>query len=359
MGVTRRKCGTWNLNYMVGGKQVFESTGSKSKRFAQKLLAIRKAEVLEGRFQFVSSRPPTLGEWSDQFLESVQNPSTKRGYTSNVKSLKQFFGADTRLSHITVRRIEEYKRKRLVPGTGPAIINRDLAVLRTMLNRAARQKLIGRNPFQDVDFLDERSVRRQPHILTFEEQEKLLAVAPPRIRSLVVLITETGLRINREALALKWEDIDFANDSLFVRQSKTPSGRRRIPLSTLCKAELLKWRDLLGPEFSQFVFPRMDGTRNPLQGGRKSWVSALKKAGISFFPIYNLRATFASRLSAAGCPDTFVAQMMGHSTTSILSTYSKAVDEFRRDAIRKLEEHRQSANRVQNPESPPAARQPN
>jgi hypothetical protein len=42
-------------------------------------------------------------------------------------------------------------------------------------------------------------------------------------------------------------------------------------------------------------------------------------------------------LSAAGVADLFVAQMIGHSSTSILQKYSKAIDEYRRDAIRKLE----------------------
>ncbi len=39
---------------------------------------------------------------------------------------------------------------------------------------------------------------------------------------------------------------------------------------------------------------------------------------------------------AAGVPDLFVAQMIGHSSPSILRIYSR-VDEFRRDAVRKLE----------------------
>jgi integrase len=64
---------------------------------------------------------------------------------------------------------------------------------------------------------------------------------------------------------------------------------------------------------------------------------------IPFFPIYNLRATFASRLSAAGLPDNLVAGMLGHSNPSILQTYAKVVDEYRRDAIRKLESYRKTA----------------
>ncbi len=35
--------------------------------------------------------------------------------------------------------------------------------------------------------------------------------------------------------------------------------------------------------------------------------------------------------------------MMGHSTPSILHTYAKTVDEYRRDAIRKREVFRESA----------------
>jgi integrase len=58
---------------------------------------------------------------------------------------------------------------------------------------------------------------------------------------------------------------------------------------------------------------------------------------VNYFPIYNLRATFASRLSASGAPDVFIAQMMGHTTPSILHTYAKAPDEYRREVIHKLE----------------------
>jgi len=66
----------------------------------------------------------------------------------------------------------------------------------------------------------------------------------------------------------------------------------------------------------------------------------LKDAGLDYFWIYNLRHTFASRLSAAGVSDLFVDQMIGHSSPGILQRYSKAIDEYRRDTVRKLEEMR-------------------
>ena len=165
-------------------------------------------------------------------------------------------------------------------------------------------------------------------------------MAVPYIRVLVVLILETGMRSHREALALRWDAVDFANDSIRVHESKTHAGIRNIPLSTRCKNELLRWRAMTGPDFSPFVFPNFRTPGQPIRDIRKGWAKALKDAGVEYFWIYNLRHTFASRLSAAGVPDLFVAQMIGHSTPSILQKYSKAIDEYRREAVRKLEHMR-------------------
>jgi integrase len=108
-----------------------------------------------------------------------------------------------------------------------------------------------------------------------------------------------------------------------------------------CKAELLRWRELVGSEFP-YVFPNFWDPGQPAKDIRKTWTKALKNAGIEYFWLYNLRHTCSSRLSAAGVPDLFVAQMLGHSTPGILQRYSKAIDEYRRDAIRKLELMRQA-----------------
>src|SRR5207248_1299201 len=104
--------------------------------------------------------------------------------------------------------------------------------------------------------------------------------------------------------------------------------------------ELLTWRHRLGPDFSPYVFPNLRNPERPLKQIRRSWAKALKLAGIPYFWVYNLRHTHASRLSAAGVSDLFVAQMIGHSSPSILQTYARTIDDSRRDAIRKLEDLR-------------------
>jgi hypothetical protein len=44
----------------------------------------------------------------------------------------------------------------------------------------------------------------------------------------------------------------------------------------------------------------------------------------------------------AGTSPVTLAQMMGHASTGIIQTYAKVVDEYRRDAVKKLDEYRQS-----------------
>ena len=328
----------WHMGVMVGGRQICRSTHTTNKSVAKKILARWETEIFERRFHLPQSTPPYFEDWADEFLTKVARPNTRRRYTSSVGKLKGRF-TGVRLSDVSPDRIEQYKEERVAEGVEPATINHDLRVLRRILRLAERKQLIARNPFVQVDFLKQRNPR-PPHIVTFDEEEKILRVAVPHIRVLVVLILETGMRSHREALALRWEAVDFTNDSLRVHESKTRAGIRNIPLSARCKAELLRWREMLGPEFSPFVFPNLRTPARPMRDIRHAWEKALKDAGLEYFWIYNLRHTFASRLSAAGVSDLFVAQMIGHSTPSILQKYSKAIDEYRRDAVRKLENMR-------------------
>lgn len=153
---------------------------------------------------------------------------------------------------------------------------------------------------------------------------------------------ETGMRTG-EMLGLRWEEIDLLQNLLRVVKSKSRAGIRSVPLSELCKTELLRWRKLVGPEYSDFVFPNFSNRRHPLQGGRKAWASTLKKAGIPFFPIYNLRHTFASRMTAAGVSPLTIAQMLGHNSTQIVPRYAQVLDQNRFDAMKKLEAPRQES----------------
>lgn len=324
--------------------QRWESCKTHNKALARKILAIRRAAMVEGKYNLPSSNPPNLKDWTTDFLGTIRVESTKRRYGASIKQLLKFFGERTRLSDISVARIEAFKQKRLGEGLMPAGVNRDLAVLRRALNLAARQRLVFRSPFAEVDMLDEKKTRKQPHIVSFEEQNRLMSVASPQLRLLIALTADSGMRSGCEALKITWENIDIENSQITIRESKTVSGRRVVPLTEFAKAELLRYQNLVGPGFSQYVFANLKNPSVPLKSVRKAWSTVLKKAGCEKFSIYDLRHTFGTRLAAAGTSPITVAHLLGHSSTAIVMIYAKSVDEARRAAISNLERFRDNHN---------------
>jgi hypothetical protein len=71
MGSLYKRGRIWWMAYMIDGKQRPESTGTRNKRLAQKILDKREGEIVEGRFRLPKSNPPTLDKWAAQFLESI------------------------------------------------------------------------------------------------------------------------------------------------------------------------------------------------------------------------------------------------------------------------------------------------
>ncbi len=337
MGIVYKRSGS--RNYMmavnIAGKQICRSTREKTKGKAKKKLSKWERQIFDGQ----KSVPPYFQKWADDFQTRVPHEGTRKRYESSIKKLKKKF-TGIRLSDISAEQIDDYIRDRLAENVQPSTINHDLRVLRRMMRLAERRQLIPRNSSVEFEFLKQQAPR-PPHIVTFEEEERLLRSAAPYLRALIVVILETGMRSHKEALSLRWDAIDFTNNVIRIRESKTRAGIRNIPLSARCKAELLHWRKLLGGD-SQFVFPNFRDPSQPAKDIRKTWARALKDAGIEYFWLYNLRHSYASRLSAAGVPDLFVAQMIGHASPGILQRYSKAIDEYRRDAVRKLEQMRET-----------------
>jgi integrase len=194
--------------------------------------------------------------------------------------------------------------------------------------------------------LNETRGRRQARILTFEDERRLMSAIPPNsyLRPLLVLLIETGLRVFREALPLKWEDIDFQNHVLHVRSSKTAAGERLVPLSQYCELTLLQWHQFLGGTF-RHVFPNVRSVDAPLRDIHRAWKDLLIKAEVPDMWLHDLRATFASRLSACGLSTFQIAQLLGHSSGRIVAVYAKSFDEGRRDAILRLESYRANHER--------------
>lgn len=334
------KAPTWWMSLTVGGRQHFESTHTSNKRLAHKILDIRRAEIIEGRFPgLLKSHPPTLKGYISKYLESRADlhPNTRTRYKGSKRFLEDFF-ATTRLPDITDVRIEEYKAARIRGGTGPAGINRDLSLLRLVLKQAKKDRFIAQIPLADREhFLDERRERLQAKPFTVVEEQRLLAVATGYLHPLLLLLLDTGLRPNAEALPLKWRDVDFERDMVTVISSKTAAGLRTVPMTTRLKAELVQWKKLTFSKNSEFVFFNPRKPTKHLQHVPKTWAHALKDAKVAKRRLYDCRSTFCSRMYAAGIQPVLIELLMGHAGSGLVHAYAKVDDDFKRDAAAKLE----------------------
>jgi integrase len=120
-----------------------------------------------------------------------------------------------RLSNITPWALEAYKKARTEAGA-PVRVNRELAILKTLFNKMTRLRLYeGDNPVVSVKFRKEEKTRLR--FLEREEERQLLEHASEPLRTLILVGIYTGLRIQAEALALRWEDVDLRRKLLRAR----------------------------------------------------------------------------------------------------------------------------------------------
>jgi integrase len=144
-----------------------------------------------------------------------------------VENLVAYIG-DVKISEITPETICNFQQSRLngrgkKKGVRAATVNRDVATLSVTLTKARKLRIISHNPCVDVQRLEERRERRQAKPLTYGEESRLLQFCPSWLRMLTTLLIETGIRAKKEALPLRWDDIELDGTPAYlaVRSSKT------------------------------------------------------------------------------------------------------------------------------------------
>lgn len=162
-----------------------------------------------------------------------------------VKHLNRTFATRT-LASLTADEIELYLRDRLRQRirittrlrccegrriVKPTTVHQELRVLRRLLNVAVRKKLIPSNPCSGVEFPVTLKGLFRPHYVTWSEQQNIEAHAQEYMRNIVRIISETGLRVYKELLPMKKEQVDFLNQTVWIPDSKTPNGVAELPLT--------------------------------------------------------------------------------------------------------------------------------
>lgn len=320
-----KKGSNWYIDYYVAGRRKREMIGP-NKRLAQSVLAKRKLQIAENRFLDVRKMGRIrFEELADLYLD--YSKTNKRSWTrdrTSIRALSQLL-REKYLNDITPLLIENYKKKRLAE-VKPATVNRELACLKHMFTKAVEWDKIEDNPIKKVKLLREDNERFR--WLRKYEVQKLCDNCAEHLKPIVLMALHTGMR-RGEILKLKWEDVDLDQGIVLVKHTKN-NEIREIPLNNLL-TNILKQIKIRSP----YVFSRQDG--KPYGTIRRSFESALKKAGIKNCCFHDLRHTFSSHLVMSGVDIMTVRELLGHKSLRMTMRYSHLSQSHKRSAIELLE----------------------
>jgi len=244
-----------------------------------------------------------------------------------LRGLIAFFGGYTWLQDISTRRVEAYKANRIT-SVKPASVNRELGVLKHMLNVAVEWGYLCENPARPVKKLRENNARLR--YLTKGEIDRLVAAAYSDLKPIITMAVNTGMR-RGEIFDLKWEHIDLRNRVLEVVDPKN-GDKRALPINkTLLEVLHRLPRRLDTP----YVFPGKNGGR--LTDIKKGFLTARKTAGLDDVTLHTCRHTFASHLVMAGVDLMTVKELLGHKSIKMTERYSHLSPHHKANAVKVLD----------------------
>lgn len=322
----------WWMSFTVDGRFMRRSTGTSDKKLAERIYYKIKGQIAEGKFFEVEEPDRTWNELCDKYEIWMKGRYKSDMKVHLVRQLRERF-AGYKLPEVDLYEIEKFQSEKLRSGlkktrvkgpdgkiilvdrpNKPATINRFMAVLAHMLQKAADWKMINRADLPKIKMLKEENKRLR--YLSREQSYELIAACDGHLRPIVVTALNTGMRLG-EILGLSWDRIDLKHG--FILLDVTKSGKRReIPINSTLRALLESMVRRLDTPYV-FVNPET-GTRWRDVG--RAFDAALRRAKILDFRFHDLRHTFASQLVMAGVDLVTVKELLGHAEIKMTLRYA-------------------------------------
>ncbi len=319
------------MAYKANGRVCRESTGVRSQEEAQFILACRRKQVRDGEIIEARKRKNTKFVYlAKDYLKWAERQKTYKDKRLLVNQLLKRFG-NLNVKDLNTKIIEQWQSEQLKRNK-PGTVNRKLTVLKHMINKGtdwgmATEETLKR--VRKVKQLTEENTRLR--FLNIEECQTLIDCCAPHLKPIVTVALHTGMRL-AEILGLRYEQVDLKHGFILLEITKN-GERREIPIdNTLNEMFNSMPRGLE----SVYVFTDLK-TGEPYKSIKRSFATALKKAGISDFRFHDLRHTFASHLVMAGVDLISVKELLGHKSLSMTMRYAHLAPGHKRKAVNVLD----------------------
>ena len=309
----------------------------------------------------------TLKEFIEKEYAPWRRVNRKRA-DEDIYRLKARFGADfggEPLACISPLLLDRWRSKRVTAGIKPITVNRDIAILKSLLSKAEEWGIIAVNPLArfkpvrvdsiaKVRYLSRDEETRLKQALT--QRDECLKSARERgnnwrkdrgygllpnldqfafadhMTPMILLSLNTGLR-RGELFSLHWENINFERAVLTVQGSTAKSGKtRHLPLNAVALQVLENWR-VQCPQ-GRLVFSSSNGSS--FNNVKKAWAGILNDAGIQNLRWHDMRHHFASKLVMVGVDLNTVRELLGHADIKMTLRYAHLAPEHKANAVAKL-----------------------
>lgn len=313
----------------------------RTKTQAKKWIQDTESSIRDGRYKIqTSARQYTVKNLIDRFITQCL-PKQPKYFDKKVQLLirwKEELG-DLLLIDLSPSCIAQVRDKLLAEITEkkklrtPSTVNRYLSAFSKVLSVAVKEwGWLDENPTQKVS--KEKENKSRERFLSIDEKDRLLEACKASknayLYPIVLMALLTGMRYG-EIVNLKWVDINFNQQSATLQETKN-GDRRVVPLPDLI-IDTLKKLPAYGSKPQEVIFQCLRGShaKNPVTI-RKSFLRALRVAGIENFRFHDLRHTAASYLAMGGATQGELMYILGHRSPQMTYRYAH----FSRDHIKNI-----------------------
>ena len=300
----------------------------KNKERAEKVRAKWDLEVYEGRFNFNVKKECLIRfkEAASEYLEKYSKPnkgSWKRDAAS-IKCLNSFF-ADCYVNDINTLKYGEYITKRKADGVSYRTIDIETCCIKHIFSKLVEWGKLSVSPMINQKLF--RKDNKRIKYLTVEQVQKLYSSCSKHLLPIVKTAINTGCR-KSEILRLCWKEVDINANLIYIRNTKSGKNRQ-VPFGDELRETFLELRK--NPRNSKFVF--CDSKGKPFKEIRKSFQTALKKAGITEFTFHDLRHHYACVMASKGLDIVSLKEFLGHQSVEMTMRYASFMPDKTKKAI--------------------------